>query len=66
MNAPCLKCSDRYPGCHDCCEKFSQYREELEHIKSWKDDYKKKEESIWEVAMPAYNKWEKEFWRCKK
>ena len=35
MNDPCYRCvkPERYPGCHDHCEKLRQYRESDEYKK---------------------------------
>ncbi len=26
MNAPCYKCEDRRPACHDRCEKYKEWK----------------------------------------
>lgn len=26
MNAPCYKCEDRCPACHDRCEKYKEWK----------------------------------------
>ncbi|MGN0733705.1 MAG: hypothetical protein ACI4LC_05985 [Emergencia sp.] len=31
--APCIECPDRQLGCHDCCEKYREYKEYSEDIK---------------------------------
>ena len=28
MEAPCLNCKDRHPGCHDRCETYQKYRKQ--------------------------------------
>lgn len=32
LSSPCIECDDRYPSCHDHCEKFINYRHELDEI----------------------------------
>lgn len=32
-NGPCKDCPDRFIGCHDECEKYKSFREELERCK---------------------------------
>lgn len=40
MNAPCKNCPDRYPACHDKCQKYqtwlAEYRKEEAVKKEWK------------------------------
>lgn len=36
-NCCCLDCKERHQGCHSTCEKFSEYRKELEKIKKNKN-----------------------------
>lgn len=33
IKSPCCGCTDRYIGCHSCCEKDKQYHEELYNAK---------------------------------
>ncbi len=30
--APCRDCEKRYPGCHDKCEPYSDFKKEVERI----------------------------------
>ena len=32
-NAPCYKCKDRHTACHDTCERFEKFHDEMERIK---------------------------------
>lgn len=32
MNAPCKDCSDRQVGCHSACEKYLDFRKEVDEI----------------------------------
>lgn len=48
MKAPCQNCPDRYPGCHDLCVKYKDYREELE-------EYRKKQRLDSEFAYVKKN-----------
>ena len=41
MNAPCMNCQERELGCHDNCQKFSEYKIIWENILE-----KKKHENI--------------------
>ncbi len=36
VSAPCLDCDVRETACHDQCEKFAEYRKELQKIKDAK------------------------------
>ena len=38
--APCLNCEDRYPCCHDECDKFQEYKEDHEKESKVKYAYK--------------------------
>ena len=31
--APCKGCEERYPACHDTCEKYKTFRAEVDDIK---------------------------------
>jgi hypothetical protein len=33
MTAPCKGCPDRYPGCHDHCPRYAEYKAEREAIR---------------------------------
>jgi len=33
VKSPCLKCEDRELGCHDRCEKYKAFKDELQFIK---------------------------------
>ena len=32
MNAPCYKCENRNPPCHDNCEKYKDFRKQVDTI----------------------------------
>ena len=34
VKAPCRECEERYPGCHDHCEKYQQALKEWEDFKT--------------------------------
>jgi hypothetical protein len=38
MNAPCYKCEDRSPACHDGCERYKEWKsvedKKKEHVES--------------------------------
>ncbi len=34
--APCKDCEDRHPACHDKCERFADFRKEIDRIKEAK------------------------------
>lgn len=40
---PCTKCDVRHPTCHDFCQKFKEYRDELAEQKKILDDIKNEE-----------------------
>lgn len=37
MNAPCMDCGLRYPGCHGKCDRYRAYRQPIE------DEYRRKD-----------------------
>lgn len=41
MNAPCYKCEDRCPACHDRCERY----------KEWKSVEDRKKESVRDACL---------------
>lgn len=51
VKSPCLNCEDRELACHDRCERYKKFKEELQVIKDWRkktenfehDDYKLRE-----------------------
>lgn len=36
----CLHCEKRYLGCHSTCERYLKYKEQLETIKTNKENYR--------------------------
>lgn len=45
--APCKDCLDRYIGCHGKCEKYLEYKKELQKTKCQEKIDKKIEDDIW-------------------
>lgn len=37
INAPCKDCPDRYPACSGRCERYKEYRAELDAQKAYTD-----------------------------
>lgn len=54
MNSPCKDCGSRYVGCHSDCEKYKDFRDEVDR----NNDLKQKEvirNSVWHsVGSPGY------------
>ena len=36
--APCHGCKERYLGCHDHCEGYKAYKEDIEHTRTSKNE----------------------------
>lgn len=34
MTAPCKNCKDRYLGCHDHCDKYKAFKEEIKKLRN--------------------------------
>ena len=45
--APCKDCKDRHIGCHGKCEKYLEYKKELQKAKHREKIDKKIEDDIW-------------------
>ena len=45
--APCKDCKDRHVGCHGKCEKYLEYKKELQKAKHQEKIDKKIEDDIW-------------------
>ena len=45
--APCKDCKDRHVGCHSKCEKYLEYKKELQKAKHQEKIDKKIEDDIW-------------------
>ena len=45
--APCKDCKDRHIGCHSKCEKYLEYKKELQKAKHREKIDKKIEDDIW-------------------
>ena len=45
--APCKDCKDRHVGCHSKCEKYLEYKKELQKAKHREKIDKKIEDDIW-------------------
>ena len=45
--APCKDCKDRHIGCHGKCEKYLEYKKELQKVKYQEKIDKKIEDDIW-------------------
>ena len=50
VKSPCINCEDRELACHDRCEKYKKFKDELKEIQDWRkrivnyeyDEYKVK------------------------
>ena len=45
--APCKDCKDRHVGCHSKCDKYLEYKKELQKAKHREKIDKKIEDDIW-------------------
>ena len=45
--APCKDCKERHVGCHSKCEKYLEYKKELQKAKHQEKINKKIEDDIW-------------------
>lgn len=50
MNAPCKGCDKRYPACHDHCEDYKAYKEQLATVKESFREYTEGERAAIESA----------------
>ena len=50
VNCPCQGCKDREVGCHGKCEKYKEYKKEIE-------DYKTKKGKSYATAKRFLNTW---------
>ena len=60
MNSPCKDCPDRHIGCHSDCDKYINYRKELEQLKE--QQYKENLKPQFKKPIPGNfykNKWKK-------
>ena len=39
MNSPCYNCDEKYIGCHDSCEKYREYKSNIDEINQAKREY---------------------------
>lgn len=39
VESPCMECDVREPACHDRCEKYAKYREELKAVNDNRYEY---------------------------
>lgn len=43
LKVPCKDCQDRYPACHDKCERYISFRKELD---KYKEEERKEKEAL--------------------
>ena len=55
MKAPCYGCPDRYPGCHDHCDKYKEWKAKYEEGK------KRSEEERYTIFSPANPSWQRAY-----
>ena len=53
MIAPCKDCPDRYLNCHDQCEKYKEYKEELDRVREIRNKEYEKNSCSYESVMRA-------------
>lgn len=53
MTSPCKGCPDRYPGCHDHCDKYQEWKAKYQEGKerSQKDRY-----TLYDPASPSWQR----------
>ena len=49
----CKNCKDRYPGCHDKCEDYKDYRTRLENFKEKKAAIKNRDSELYALKVNA-------------
>jgi hypothetical protein len=40
MIEPCYQCKDRYPACHDKCNKYKEFKKEKERVRNNRQSFK--------------------------
>ena len=50
-NCPCKDCTDRYPGCHDKCERFAGWKQMLEEYRKNEREYHQKNDVISDAKL---------------
>lgn len=45
--SPCKGCTERYPGCHDHCEKYDTWKAEIKKQKDAEKEYKLSRREDW-------------------
>ena len=55
-NAPCKECTERYPGCHDHCQRFLALKQEYDSYKerAYKEKTMNYMESVRAIAKSRY------------
>ena len=62
--SPCKGCEERYPGCHDHCEKYAKWKAEVQKINTAEREYKRKCRE--DFLMSEQCESSKNKWRCGK
>lgn len=55
-DAPCIKCQDRYVGCHGDCDEYKEWKRELDMVRGRKFDEKQKDKVIQEFRFSNVGK----------
>lgn len=56
MVAPCKDCPDRYVGCHGNCEKYKEYKAQLDSMRDQAYQIRAKEADLYERRKYAFRK----------
>lgn len=56
-NGPCKDCADRYPGCHDHCDRFKEWHEKVAARNKAERDFRMSQDIVSERAKR--NMWKK-------
>lgn len=49
MKAPCINCEERYPACHDSCDRYKEWKKEIDRKRLARQDFliKKQNERVY-------------------
>lgn len=56
IEAPCLDCVDRHVGCHSTCDKYIQFKKDLNAMKQCADVIRRKERTYAAYKVPKIYK----------
>ena len=51
MNAPCLECGSRHPGCHSDCEKYKEFWQVVDDFRKMQNESKEISQALQASAI---------------